>query len=142
MGRIKIYLTLELYRCNFNENLINKISYGVAAEHNLFNRFIPLFLKNIILKIAYGKTLRGYSINLSNLGRLSVDEEYKPYVEYFECMMNVSDIQPIKCALCSYEEKLVITFSSRIQDTSIQRHFFRHLAKAGIPISVSSNEIP
>ena len=74
-------------------------------------------------------------------GNISVKEEYEPYVEGFHAFISVSKGQHLKGTICSYKDTLVYTFSSVLQDVSVQRGFFRLLKNEGIDISIESNGV-
>ena len=47
--------------------------------------------------------------------------------------------QHIKGTICSYDDTLVFTFSYDLQDTGIQKVFFRKIAADGIEVQLDSN---
>ena len=53
----------------------------------------------------------------------------------------MADKEPQKCAVCSYEDKLVITFTSRLKKPYLQRAFFRKLAADGLDVVIESNGV-
>ncbi len=123
------------------ESLAHAISDNVSTEKNIFVRFSPLILKNLGVKMAYIKSTKENTIVLSNLGKVEVYEEFKDYIDAFEVLIGVSKSEPIKCSMCSYEDKLVFTFTSILKDPYIQRAFFRSLADQGIDVTIESNGV-
>lgn len=123
------------------ERLEKLISYNVGNEKHWYLRMLPLFIKNIGIKVIYEHSAKGFTTTISNLGIIKVLPEYQPYVERFHFIMGVSKKQPMKCIVCSYQEEIVFTFSSVLEDTSIQRHFFKKLSEHGIAVKVESNGV-
>jgi len=116
-----------------------KIAYNVSFAKSLYVRFLPLFIKNIGLKITYLRTSKSNTITLSNIGRFKVPERYISFITGIELIMGATNSEPMKCSICSFERSMVITFTSRIQDTYLQRAFFRKLAADGINVTIESN---
>jgi len=119
--------------------LTRKIAHNVALGKNLFARFLPLPVKNLVMRTAYVLSTKAISITLSNLGRIEVPDPCRAHVEHFELLINVTDKEPTKCAVCSFEDRVVVTFTSRLKDPYLQRAFFRKLAAEGLAIVIESN---
>ncbi len=121
------------------ETLSDRISYNVSAEKNIFVRFFPLFIKNIALKITYMRSSRASTMSFTNVGKIDVPQEYIHYIDAFEVLLSANNSEPIKCSLCSFNGKAVLSFMSRLKDTSLQRSFFRKLASDGLNVILESN---
>ena len=121
------------------KTLSDRISYNVSAEKNIFIRFFPLFIKNIALKVTYMRSSRASTMSFTNVGKIEVPQEYIPYINTFEVLLSANNAEPIKCSLCSFNDKAVVSFMSRLKDTSIQRAFFRKLAADGLNVTLESN---
>ena len=107
------------------EHLEELFSYNVSNEKHLIARAVPLFLKNIAMKYVYTISALANTMTVSNVGNIKVKEEYMPYIENFHAFISVSKGQDVKGTICSYGDTLVFTFSSILQDVSVQRGFFR-----------------
>lgn len=123
------------------ENLSQTISDNVATERNIFVRVAPLPVKNVGVRIAYMGSGKANTFVLSNVGRIDVIEEFKEYIDKFEVLLSVSKAEPIKCGVCSYEDKLVFSFTTMLREAYLQRAFFRHLSQQGIDVIIESNGI-
>lgn len=123
------------------ENLSHTISDNVSTEKNIFVRIAPLFVKNLGVKIAYISSTKANSVVLSNLGIIEVQDEFKEYIDSFEVLIGVSKSEPIKCSMCSFDDRLVFTFTSILKDPYLQRAFFRHLSNQGIDVMIESNGV-
>lgn len=137
---------LEIIKLQFEkqltkDNMSQTISENVSTEKNIFVRVAPLYVKDLGVRIAYIGSSKANSFVLSNLGRIEVDEEFKEYIESFEVVIGVSKEEPIKCGVCTYDNKLVLTFTSILKDAYLQRAFFRHLSNEGIEVTIESNGI-
>jgi NRPS condensation-like uncharacterized protein len=124
------------------EKMEEVISYNVSNEKKWYLRVTPLFLKWGALNLIFRKNDRAYTMTLSNIGPIEILEEYKEEIERFHMMIGVSKRQPMKCAVCSYEDEVIVTFTSVFQDTRLQDRFFGFLKEEGIPVDLESNGVP
>lgn len=123
------------------EHLEQLISYNVSNEANLLIRMIPLFIKNIGVKLIYNSSAKAFTTTLSNCGIVKFEPEFEKYIKNFHIIMGVSRKQPLKCAACSYGGQFIFTFSSVFTDTVLQRAFFRKIVQDGISVKIESNGV-
>ncbi len=135
-------ITAESLRSQINpEHLEHLFAYNVSNEKNLMLRAVPLFVKNIAIKSVYQTSALANSTTITNIGSIQVREEYQPYVDKFHAFLSMSKGQSIKGCICSYQGTLVFTFSSTLTDVSIQRAFFRRLAREGVEVEIETNGV-
>ncbi len=128
--------------CQINkENLEKLFSYNVSNEKQFVARAVPLVFKNLAMRIIYTQSALANTTTITNIGNLTVDEIYKPYVEMFHSCLAMSKGQHIKGNICSYGDTLVFTFSYDIVDASVQRCFFRKIAQDGVSVEIDSNGV-
>ena len=123
------------------EHLEELFSYNVSNEKVLLARAVPLFLKNIAMGIVYTQSALANTTTITNVGNITVDEVYEPYIEQFHAFLAMSRGQNLKGTVCSYKDTLVFTFSYVLKDTSIQKEFFQRIAKDGVAVEVESNGV-
>ena len=123
------------------ENLENLFSYSVSNQMNILMRPIPLFIKNMAINAVYTKSAYANTTTITNIGNLSVEEVYKPYIEMFHAFIAMSKGQSLKGTICSYGDTLVFTFTSIFSETRVQRAFFRQITKDGIDVSIETNGV-
>lgn len=123
------------------ENLERLFSYNVSNEKVLVARAAPLFIKNIAMKVVYTQSALANTSTITNIGNITVDDVYQPYVEMFHSCLAMSKGQHIKGNICSYGSTLVFSFSYDLADTSVQRGFFRKIAEDGVSVEVESNGV-
>ena len=112
-----------------------------AKEKNMSIRFIPLFVKNIIIKAIYKKEGKSTTSVLSNLGKIEVPDEFEKYIDHFSFMLNSTESEAVKCGVCSFGDKIVCTFTSKFENSYLERTFFRYLQSEGIDIVIESNGV-
>lgn len=122
------------------ERLYPKILYCVEAQRNIFLRFVPLFLKNVVLRLTYAKGELGSTSVISNVGEFKLPKELERFVERFELLLSPTLQCRYKCGLSSYKDTLVFTFTSNAENAEIPRKFYTTLVKNGVNVVISSND--
>lgn len=120
------------------EELTKSMNSFANFEKIFLIRLIPIFIKDIVLKcihhfLAYYKTL-----SFSNIGIINVPEELEKNINMFGVFTSTDSISS---CMCSYKDKLVITFTSHFIDHEIQKNFVRFLTEENIEITVNTNII-
>lgn len=120
------------------EELTKSMNSFANFEKIFLIRLIPIFIKDIVLKcihhfLAYYKTL-----SFSNIGIIKVPEELEKNINMFGVFTSTDSISS---CMCSYKDKLVITFTSHFIDHEIQKNFVRFLTDENIEITVNTNII-
>ena len=113
---------------------------NVKQEKNWLLKIVPLFLKAIVMRIAYnylGDNL--HSANLSNLGVVDLPESMKPYVDDFIFTLGPSFSCKTHLALIGYNDHVTASFSRLFVENKCEKMFFSTLASKGIDVEVSSN---
>lgn len=112
------------------EKLENFIYQNTKLENNILTKFIPLFIKNFVVNLDFElfedklKTL-----TLSNFGNIILPEDMKEYINHFEAVVYNTINSPLNVGLCSFDDKLSITFNRTIIETDIIKHFFQNISK-------------
>lgn len=123
------------------EHLEQLFSYNVSNQKNMFLRSVPIFLKVLAMRFVYRSSARANTTTVTNIGNIKVEEIYQPYIRHFHAMISRSVGQNIKAAICSYRDTMVFTITSVLADVSIQKRFFRMLAKDGISVIIETNHV-
>ena len=111
----------------------------VRIEKNPFVRTVPLEIKKFFLMAGANLGSRSITAVYSNIGIIRLPEEYKEYIERFGIFASTDSLQ--LCS-CSYGNQLVLGFTSKIPDDSIQRNFMKMLKKEEISYKEEKNEFP
>jgi hypothetical protein len=123
------------------EHLEELFSYNVSNQKNIFLRSVPIFIKALAMRFVYRSSARANTTTVTNIGNIQVEEEYQPYIRHFSAMLSRSAGQNMKMAICSYQNTMVLTITSVLQDISIQKCFFRTLAQDGLPVALETNGV-
>ena len=102
------------------ESLQKKINSFMLLERVLIIRIIPNFIKNFALKYFARESKKGQTTVLSNLGIVKLPNEYEKYITSFSAISSTQDLQ---LTICSFNNKIVMSFSSHFIDKNIERVF-------------------
>lgn len=123
------------------EHLEDLFSYSVSNQMNILMRPIPLPIKNLAINAVYTKSALANTTTITNIGNISIEDAYKPYIEMFHAFIAMSKGQSLKGTICSYGDTLVFTFTSIFSETMVQRAFFRQITRDGVDVSIETNGV-
>lgn len=123
------------------EHLEDLFSYSVSNQMNKLMRPVPLFIKNMAMRIVYTRSAVANTTTITNIGNIKIHELYQPYVEGFHAFIAMSKGQSIKGTICSYGDTLVYTFSSIYSEALVQKAFFRKIAADGVAVQIETNGV-
>ena len=123
------------------EEIIKTMSANVKIGNNPFIKAVPIHLKKLLVRIGYLEIRKYTSITFSNIGRVGIIGEYQDYIKYFLMLIAPESIEKIKCSSCSFENKMVFTFTSILDDSKIQKRFHKFLIEKGINVEIESNGV-
>jgi len=122
---------VELTEANMRRNLNRQ---GAIGNH-MIARFVPLVLKDFFIRIAHDLSDQQYTCSLSNIGIFTVPKEIESYIRRFSVFVSTKKKQ---ACLCSYQDELVIGFTSPFLSTEVERNFLRKLTSMGIDVEVAA----
>lgn len=123
------------------EEIQKTMSANVKLGINPIIKAIPLFLKKPLVRLSYLEIRKYTTTTFSNIGRIGIIGKYQKYIEYFLMLIAPEPVEKIKCSACSFENKIVFTFTSILDDCSIEKNFYNFLLENGIPVKIESNGV-
>lgn len=118
------------------DNLERKLEQFMALEQNYAARLVPLPFKDTTLRLVSKFKDREISGSLSNIGAIKMPPELTPYIRQFGFCTSARRLQ---ACMCSYGDRLTISFTSPYVDSEIEKTFFQTLSKEGIDIEIITN---
>lgn len=116
------------------------IATNISSESNPVIRIIPLFLKNIVMRVVFDLTgERKSCLCMSNLGAVKLPESMTPYVRRMDFILSAQAQAPHNCSMLSYGDTLYINMVRNIRESDLEYHFFRVLQEQGLDVLVESN---
>lgn len=138
LSQVKKSFDERLQKSNFEKQILNHVN----IERIPGIRFVPLFIKDAVMRLIYARNNNKYTMTLSNLGRLTLPDNVADKVDRFEVVMGGSATHPKKLSLCTYGNQVAMSFSSTVDDNSLEQFFVSFLGERGIEPIISSNETP
>ena len=123
------------------EEIQKTMSANVKLGINPIIKAIPLFLKKPLVRLSYLEIRKYTTTTFSNIGRIGIIGKYQKYIDYFLMLIAPEPVEKIKCSACSFENKIVFTFTSILDDCSIEKNFYNFLLENGIPVKIESNGV-
>lgn len=121
-----------------SEQLGRRMNELAALEHNVFARLVPLVFKDIGMAAANRMARRAITASISNMGRVTMPPELSKYIRQFDVFTSTDRLQ---MCMCSYQDRLVLSFTSAFVNTDIVRRFFRTLSEMGIEMEIVSSQM-
>lgn len=115
------------------EKMVQRVNHYGALENNVLMRVIPLFLKDIVMKRFYKISERKYTFTISNIGRIRMPEAISSYIKQYSVFVSTTKKQ---VCVCSFGDNLVVSFTSPLVSTEVERNFFRALTDKGVPVEI------
>lgn len=111
----------------------------VRLEKNPLIRAVPLEIKKYFLMVGANLGSRSITAVYSNIGILRFPKEYSEYIDRFGIFASTNSMQ--LCS-CSYENQMVLGFTSKLPKDNIQRNFMEMLKKEELPYTEKNNDFP
>lgn len=121
------------------EKIAEHMNGYVKLEKNPVIRAVPLEVKRYFLMVGAELGSRSITSVYSNIGVIRLPEKYQDYIERFGFFASTDSMQ--LCS-CSYGDELLLGFTSKIPDDSIQRNFLKILKREGISFQEEQNDFP
>ncbi|MBN2547201.1 MAG: hypothetical protein JXB50_15470 [Spirochaetes bacterium] len=135
LQKVHHFLRIEIDKKYINQ----QIKRNVGGEVNPVIRVLPLFIKNLVLSFIYSREDKLVTSNFSNLGKVTLPETISDYISGFDLYPPPNPNYKISCTAISFKDRLSITFGKLIEETDIERFFFKRLIMMGIPVKIETN---
>lgn len=129
------------------ERIAVRMNDYVRLEKNPLLRAVPLEIKKGFLMLGANLGSRCITAVYSNIGRICLPEQYGDYIRHFGFFTSTNVLQ--LCS-CSYGDKMVLGFTSKLPDDRIPRNFQRILKeheiksleiRDGFPVSTEAEKL-
>ena len=123
------------------DEIIKTMSGNVKLGINPIIKAVPIFLKTVLVRLSYIEIRKYTTITFSNIGRIGILGKYQDYIDYFLFLIAPEPVEKIKCSSCTFENKLIFTFTSILNDNKIEKRFYELLKEKQINVKVESNGV-
>lgn len=122
-------------------NVRAMITPNIQAESSMALRVMPLFTKNLVMKMIYDTVgERTSCINMSNLGVVELPEVMQPYVTRLDFIIGLQATKPNNVGVLTYNGVLYLNFIRNSVEPQIERTFFEVLRGLGVGAKIESNQ--
>ena len=120
------------------ENIKAQMDEYEKLEHMPGIRPVPLFIKNAAVRFFTHLEDQHVTAVLSNMGRVDVAEELRPYIKQFAAF---SSCEGLFTCVSSYGDDLVLGTASSLRSTNVLRRLYRGFAKEGLTVTLYATEV-
>jgi NRPS condensation-like uncharacterized protein len=121
------------------KHLQSQVASNLRYADNTIIRMLPLGLKNNLIFLGYKLMGPAFFTSIfSNLGIVKIPAEMEEHVRSFNIILGPTQGTSISSAALGYKGNVRISFSRVINETEVEKRFFRFLIEHGIPVLVES----
>ena len=114
---------------------------NVKSEQAVILRIMPLFIKNIAMKMVYNAVgEKKACLDMSNLGVVNMPEELKKYVTRLDFIIGPLPETPYNCAIVTYGGQVNISIVRNVRKPELELAFYEQLRDLGVHVKVESNQ--
>ena len=131
-AQMKFYMT--------ERNMAAMVRTNVDSEKNPLLRMVPLFIKNIVMKMVFNAVGEKKScFSFSNLGLVNVPDEYAAHVCRMDFVLGSQATAPYNVSAVTYGGKMYLNVTRNASEPALEREIFAVLRERGVPHTVESN---
>ena len=121
-------------------NMAAIIRANVDSEKNILLRIVPLFIKNIVMKAVFNSVgEKKTCFSFSNLGLVSVPEEYSAHVKRMDFVLGSQASAPYNVSALTYGGEMYLSVTRNASEPVLEREIYGVLRELGVPHTVESN---
>lgn len=130
------------FKTKLTEDELKKtIAVNLKLSNNFFLKLVPLFIKKLVVQNAHKEYRKYNTTTLSNMGMIDILPEYKEYIDKFLLLIAPEVVEKIKCTIIAYEEIMVFSFASVLENTKVEEKFKEVLESYGLNVTTEGNEV-
>ena len=131
-GQMKLQMT--------KKNMAAIMKTNVRTEQNPLVKVVPLFIKNIIMKMVFTSVgEKKTCFSFSNLGLVKTPEEYSSMVERMDFVLGSQADAPYNVSMLTYGGKMYLNITRNSVEPVLEREVYGVLRERGVPHTVESN---
>ena len=116
------------------------IRTNVDSERNPILRAVPLFIKNIVMKLVFNAVgEKKACFSFSNLGAVKLPSEAAEHVRRMDFVLGCQASAPYNTSALTYDGKMYFNIIRNISEPVLEREIYAVLRELGVPHTVESN---
>lgn len=122
------------------KNMAAMIATNVNSEKPLAMKLVPLFIKDIVMKMIFNAVgERKSCFSFSNLGLVNMPEEFMRYVDRLDFVLGSQSSAPYNTSAITYNGRLVLNIIRNIAEPVLEYEIYHVLRELGIMPTAESN---
>lgn len=118
-----------------------RMTKNVNSEKAMILRVMPLFVKNIAMKMVYNAVgEKKACLDMSNLGVVHLPQIMREHVDRLDFIIGPLPETPYNCAVITYNGTVNISFVRDVRKPELELAFYEQLRDLGIRVKVESNQ--
>lgn len=127
------------FKKNINaDKLIQRANLMVSFEKNVFCRFIPIYIKDFVLKVIDDYFYHKGSSCVSNIGVINFDTKVEEYIKSVSVLTSTNNFQ---FTICSFKDDFCIGISSKYKYNNVIKNFCRFFSENGLNVTIDVSEV-
>lgn len=129
------------YREKITEQKVEQyLARDVVMGTNIAVNVAPLFIKKFFMKYLGKLVSQSTTTTFSNLGIISLEEQYQKYIDNIVTIVNAGKYQKIKCTVCTFKNNLTVTINSNLFSDKFEKEFYKLLRKYAGKVEIKNND--
>lgn len=129
------------YREKITEQKVEQyLARDVVKGTNIAVNAAPLFIKKFFMKYLGKLVSQSTTTTFSNLGIISLEEQYQKYIDNIVTIVNAGKYQKIKCTVCTFKNNLTVTINSNLFSDKFEKEFYKLLKKYAGKVEIKNND--
>ena len=122
------------------KNMAAMIKTNVDSERSILLRAVPLFLKDIVMKLVFNAVgERKSCFCFSNLGVVKTPEEFSNHVDRLDFVLGSQSAAPYNTSAITFGGKMYLNIIRNMKEPVLEREIYAVLRELGVPHTAESN---
>ena len=123
------------------ERITETMNSNGKIINNPFIKSVPLLIKRACVVLGTIGFKTKFSTIVSNLGEFKIGEKYKKYIEDYHFTLSPDWAEKVRCGVVSYNKNLIMTFSTNILESNIEKEFKALLDSFKLKYTIKNNGV-
>jgi NRPS condensation-like uncharacterized protein len=123
------------------ERITETMNSNGKIINNPFIKSVPLLIKRACVVLGTIGFKTKFSTIVSNLGEFKIGEKYKKYIEDYNFTLSPDWAETVRCGVVSYNKNLIMTFSTNILESNIEKEFKALLDSFKLKYTIKNNGV-
>lgn len=99
-------------------------------------KFVPLFLKSLVMPFIYPNVEKSYATCFSNLGIIKVRKSLEKHIDKYDCVLGTLIINNAACSMNTFKDKTVLSINKAIKESIFEETMLKQITDLGVNVHV------